>query len=305
MNDLSTIISGWIAWLAHEKRLSDHTISAYRHDLSSFLSFLGNHWGESLSLQSLENVLLQDCRSFLAYLNQKEQSKTSTSRTLSGIKNFFRYVKQFHSFKNEEIFKLRHPKLPKYLPKALIVEDADLSMNSIGEFQDIDWVQKRDEAVLALLYGAGLRISEALALKSSDLVNKEILRILGKGKKERIVPLLPVIYDKIQIYLKACPFILDAQAPIFRGEKGGALQPAIIQRQMKKLRLALGLPPSATPHALRHSFATHILGNGGDLRAIQELLGHASLSTTQRYTEIDQVKLTSLYGLAHPRAKKQ
>ena len=298
-------ISSWSNWLQHEKRVSKHSLEAYLRDLGQFINFLTSYWGEIVNLPRLEKLTLQDCRAFLADLHQNERAKTSTSRTLSGIKSFFRYLKQQKLLQNEEIFKLRHPKLPKYLPKALIVEDAETALNTIGDFQEEPWVQQRDLAVLTLLYGAGLRISEALSLTINDLSSKDVMRIKGKGQKERIVPILPIILTRVQDYIGICPYVLDPNQPLFKGEKGKPLQPGIIQRQMKKLRLALDLPPTATPHALRHSFATHILGNGGDLRSIQELLGHSSLSTTQRYTEVDQKRLTKLYEHSHPRAHKK
>lgn len=298
-------IQAWSNWLQHEKRVSKHSLDAYLRDLGEFIAFLTSYWGEIVSLPRLELLSLQDCRAFLADLYKNERAKTSTSRTLSGIKSFFRYLKQQKLLQNEEIFKLRHPKLPKYLPKALIVEDAETTLNTIGDFQEEPWVQQRDLAVLTLLYGAGLRINEALNLTPNDLLNNDIMRIKGKGQKERIVPILPIIKTRIQNYIQTCPYVLDPKQPLFKGEKGKTLQPAIIQRQMKKLRLAFGLPPTTTPHALRHSFATHILSNGGDLRSIQELLGHASLSTTQCYTEVDQKRLTTLYEQSHPRALKK
>lgn len=299
---ITDIVQSWINWVLHEKKYAQHTFASYERDVRSFLIFFQEYKGEEVTLSALEHIKLQDFRAFLAHLDQKEQAKTSISRSLSGVKNFFCYLKRFHGFQNDEILKVRHPKLPKYLPKALVAEDTQEILSSIGEYQDFPWIQKRDEAVIALLYGAGLRISEALGLRQKDFQGKEAVRVLGKGNKERIIPILPVIWQKIEDYLKLCPYPLSKDDHLFRGEKGGELHPAILQRQMKKLRLAMGLPPSATPHALRHSFATHILGNGGDLRSIQELLGHTSLSTTQRYTEVDQVTLTNLYKKAHPRA---
>lgn len=296
-------IEAWLAYLTYEKRLSPATIEAYRADVLMFARFLHDFWGEEITLPRLETLSLQDMRSFLSHCQQQNLVKTSTTRILSGIKNYCRYLHKNHGLKNEQMLRVRHPKLPKALPKPLVQEDASLAVDTIESFQETSWVGKRDRAVLCLLYGAGLRISEALSITPQNLDAGDVIYIKGKGNKERLVPVIEPVRIAIQDYLKECPFVLNRTEPIFRGEKGGALQPAIIQRQVQKLRTAFGLPQTTTPHALRHSFATHLLGNGGDLRTIQELLGHASLSTTQRYTQVDQVKLMQLYQKAHPRDK--
>ena len=226
---------------------------------------------------------------------------TSTARALSTVKSFYRYLEKQGTLTNPVIFHLRGPKLKKALPKALGVEQAQQALETIGTQHEDEWVNKRDLALLVLIYGSGLRISEALSLTTAD--NKgDSLTIIGKGNKQRMVPLLPVIKNAIADYMSACPYPFTATAPLFLGKRGQPLNPAIFQLQLRKLRAALNLPESTTPHAFRHSFATHLLSAGGDLRSIQELLGHTSLSTTQRYTHVDKARLMQAYQNAHPRA---
>lgn len=291
----------WLGYLTHAKNLSTATIDAYRHDVLMFAQFMISFKEEEMTIQFLENLTLQDMRSFLAHCQRENFSRTSTTRILSGIKNYCRYLMKHHGLHNDQMLRVRHPKLPQSVPKPLVKEDAHLVVEAIENLQKDSWVGKRDRAVLCLLYGAGLRISEALSITPQQLERKGAIYIKGKGNKERLVPIITPVSEAIEAYLRECPYDLPKNEPIFRGEKGGVLQPAIIQRQVQKLRNAFGLPQTTTPHALRHSFATHLLGNGGDLRTIQELLGHSSLSTTQRYTEVDQFKLMQLYQRAHPR----
>lgn len=220
------------------------------------------------------------------------------------MRTFFRYLERSHVLKNDAVHAIRTPKIPHQVPHPLSPDGAKALISDVADFASEEWVGLRDQAVLTLLYGCGLRISEALGLNFADApVKEEVMRVMGKGQKERIVPVLPVVREAIAAYLKACPFDLPADGPLFVGVRGGRLNPRMIQGAIQKLRAVLGLPETATPHALRHSFATHLLGNGGDLRSIQELLGHESLSTTQRYTEVDTQHLLKVYDKAHPRAR--
>lgn len=300
---MTPYLDAWLTYLQHEKNLSEATLEAYRHDVLMFAHFLQGFKEEAITLNTLESLTLQDMRSFLAECQRKNLTRTSTTRILSGVKNYCRYLIKNHNLHNDQMLRVRHPKLPKALPKPLVQEDATLALETIENLQKDSWVGKRDRAVLCLLYGAGLRISEALSITPQQLERKDVIYIKGKGNKERLVPVIAPVREAIDDYLQECPYDTPKNEPLFRGEKGGVLQPAIIQRQVQKLRNAFGLPQTTTPHALRHSFATHLLGRGGDLRTIQELLGHSSLSTTQRYTEVDQVKLMQLYQKAHPRDK--
>jgi integrase/recombinase XerC len=243
-----------------------------------------------------------DVRAFMASRREDGVEPRSLARGLSAIKSFFRYLEREGVLTTEALNIVRTPKAKKSLPKALTVLEAKATIATTDELEDRPWVAARDMAVLSLCYGAGLRISEALSLSRADLEGPA-LRVTGKGGKTRLVPLIDSVRASVETYLELCPFKLTPSQPLFRGVKGGVLSPRLIQQRMAQLRGALGLPPSATPHALRHSFATHLLGRGGDLRAIQELLGHASLSTTQIYTAVDTERLLDAYRAAHPRSK--
>jgi integrase/recombinase XerC len=242
-----------------------------------------------------------DLRAFMAVRRQDGVGARSLARALSAIKSFFRYLEREGVLSTEALNTLRTPRTRKSLPKALTVREAKAAIATTDEMEDRPWVAARDMAVLSLCYGAGLRISEALGLTRTD-VEGPTLRVTGKGGKTRLVPIIEPVRQAIEAYLKLCPFTLTPSQPMFRGVKGGVLSPRLLQARMVQLRSALGLPPGATPHALRHSFATHLLGRGGDLRAIQELLGHASLSTTQIYTAVDTERLLDAYRAAHPRS---
>jgi len=296
-------IDAWRAWLAVERNCSEHTLDGYGRDLSAFIKFLLDHLGYAPGLQDLENLKPADFRSYLAKRNMDGLSKSSTARAVSTLRNFFRYLDKEDILQNAAIRSLRTPKLPQSIPKPLSKNEAEDALRQIGTAHKVEWVAKRDLAVIALLYGCGLRISEALNLNVGDIPSDGTLTITGKGNKQRIVPVLPVIAKCIDLYMELCPYSLKMGTPLFVGTRGGRLSPRIIQRQMEGLRASLGLPETATPHALRHSFATHLLANDGDLRTIQELLGHASLSTTQRYTKVDSARLTEVYRDAHPRAR--
>jgi integrase/recombinase XerC len=298
--DVQPVLAAWQEWLAQERRLSPHTLDAYRTDVFAFLRFMAGHAGRALRLTDLSATSLGDFRAWLAHLNAEHHVAASRARALSSVRNFFRFLDRRGILHNGAIALVRTAKLPKTLPKALTEDDAASLLEEASA--GADWVGLRDRALFTLLYGAGLRISEALGLTRGDATGAEHLRIKGKGNKERDVPLLPAVGQAIEAYVAACPFALAASGPLFVGAKGEALNPGVAQRAMRILRRALQLPETATPHALRHSFATHLLANGGELRAIQELLGHASLSTTQRYTDVDAESLIRIYEKAHPRA---
>ena len=299
-------IDDWLDWLSHEKRCSAHTIDAYCLDLVRFLDFLRDHLGYVPGLKDLGHLKVTDFRSYLAFRAGEGLSRTSTARALSSLRNLFRFLERRGFACNAAIGSIRTPKVPRSVPRALDTQEALDVVATAGDLAEEPWIGKRDTAVTTLLYGCGLRISEALGLNRKDVENLRsngVLRITGKGEKERLVPVLAVVTEAIEAYLAACPYGLDGGAPLFVGARGKRLNPSIVQKHMRQLRALLGLPDTATPHALRHSFATHLLGGGGDLRTIQELLGHASLSTTQRYTEVDAGRLTAVYRDSHPRAR--
>jgi len=300
-SDIATALAAWQEWLRHGKRASEYTLISYQTDITHFLHFLSQHLGGRVRLSHLAALEAKDFRAWLASRTHAFQA-TSTARALSTVKSFYRYLEKQSLLKNDAILHMRGPKLPKSLPKALAEPQSVQALEGIGHQHEDDWVNKRDIALLVLIYGCGLRISEALGLRYQDTPQGDALRILGKGNKERIVPVLPAVAHAITEYVAACPYPFSANAPLFLGKRGKALDPAIFQLQIRKLRNALGLPETVTPHAFRHSFATHLLSAGGDLRSIQELLGHASLSTTQRYTHVDKTRLMNAYKNAHPRA---
>ncbi len=297
----------WQNWLCHERRSSRHTSEAYGRDLNDFIQFMIEHQGSGLRLQDLGSLGLRDFRAWLAARSRRGLQHSSNARALSVLRGFFRWLAKTQRLENTTILGLRGPKLATVLPKALDQDTAKKAVDEIGDLGDEAWVGKRDTAVLLLLYGAGLRIGEALGLARSQAPKpgQDSLVVRGKGNKERKVPLLPVIPEAVQDYLAACPHHLPGDGPLFVGKRGGPLGARQIQQRVELLRGQLRLPASATPHALRHSFATHLLTAGGDLRSIQELLGHASLSTTQRYTALDSKALLAVYDKHHPRAKSQ
>jgi integrase/recombinase XerC len=302
--DLARAVSGWQEWLAGERRMADHTQAAYTRDLRAFLGFLAGHLGTPPGLDDLGELKNLDFRAYLARRRTSGLSATSTARALSTIRTFFRYLERRHGVANPAIQTVRTPKLPRSLPKAIGIEDAAKTLEVAEIMAEEPWVAARDVAVLCLLYGCGLRIGEALALNRRDAPAADVMTILGKGGKQRMVPVLPAVRKAVAEYLALCPYSGGPEDPLFLGARGKRLQPAVLQRVMRLIRGALGLPESATPHALRHSFATHLLSGGGDLRAIQELLGHASLSTTQRYTNVDAEHLLAVHRGAHPRDRR-
>ena len=301
-DDLRAAIGLWAAWLSGERRASAHTVAAYGRDLAFFLDFLTEHLGELPSLTAINALRPGDFRAYLARRAQDGIERASLARGLSVLRGFLRFLQRRGLAATTALAALRSPKLPHSVPKPLTVEDAAGSLDSAVEVATKQWEGKRDTAILTLLYGCGLRLSEALGLSRGEAPLGEMLAITGKGGKQRLLPVLPAVREAVADYLAACPFMLTKDGPLFVGSRGGPLNPRIVQRQMAALRGFLGLPETATPHALRHSFATHLLGAGGDLRAIQELLGHASLSTTQRYTSVETERLLAIYDAAHPRA---
>ena len=300
---LADAMADWLTWLAMERRYSPHTTAAYRRDIAAFFAFLAEHLGHSPGLQDLAGLSAADFRGFLAARQRDGAGRTSVARYLSSLRGFFRHLDRRDLGRNAALGSLRGPRVPASLPKALSAEEAREAVAAVADGDGPAWAARRDTAILLLLYGCGLRIGEALGLRRWDAPLGESLRILGKGNKERIVPVLPVVAEAVARYIDACPRPLPGDGPLFVGVRGGPLQPAVVQKRVRELRRVLGLPETATPHALRHSFATHLLAGGGDLRTIQELLGHASLSTTQRYTAVDAGRLQAVYQAAHPRAR--
>lgn len=302
--DLAQALHAWLRYLKDERRVASLTLEAYARDLRDFLRFLMDYRGEAPSLDTMRNLTRADLRAWAASRQGRGLIAASNARALSAVKSFGKRLTREGKIEIGVLAAQRGPKLPRLVPKPLNAAEAEAALDNVKALHDVPWLQKRDLAILLLLYGCGLRISEALGLtRATEPKAGAMLRITGKGGKTRVVPVLPVVAEAIAEYRAHLPWKGNAQDPLFLGVKGGPLNPRLVQRAMQSLRNQLGLPESATPHALRHSFATHLLGGGGDLRAIQELLGHASLSTTQRYTEIDAAQLLSVYQAAHPRAK--
>jgi integrase/recombinase XerC len=297
-------IEGWLRHLATERRLSAKTVEAYRRDVLQFLHFLVEHLGGAPSLRDLAALAPADVRAFLAARRAENIGSRSLMRALAGMRAFARFLERSGKGRLGALAAVRGPKIGKTLPRPLPVDAAKSMADptlAAGDGREV-WIHARDAAVLALLYGSGLRISEALGLKRADFDAGDVLRVTGKGRKQRMVPVIALVRKLIADYIALCPFDLPPAGPLFVGAKGGPLSPRLVQLAMAHLRGALGLDATATPHALRHSFATHLLSGGGDLRAIQELLGHASLSTTQIYTAVDAERLIAAYRSAHPRA---
>ncbi|OLA79703.1 MAG: recombinase XerC [Azospirillum sp. 47_25] len=296
--EIKQLIAQWQSWLLNERRYSPHTLDAYSRDLSGFFDFAAEHLGKVPETADLAKLEVRDFRAYLSQRATRHIDKSSLARELSTLKNFFKWLARYDILRNPALSVIRTPRRAKVLPKALEVND---TFNVIDEAQNLasnSWQGLRDTAIFTLLYGCGLRISEALSLNVGDIGNNDFLRIKGKGNKERIVPLLPVVVENINKYLAECPYQPKQGEPLFLGARGDRLVPRIIQRQMQKIRAYLGLPDNLTPHALRHSFATHLLAEGTDLRSIQELLGHASLTTTQRYTDVQIETLKKEYDKA-------
>lgn len=302
--DLIAAREEWLRSLKNTRRLAANTLEAYERDTRQFFQFLTGHLAEPPSLKDVATLRIADLRSYLARRRNDGAGARTLGRGLAGIRSFLRHLEKQGMANAAASIAMRAPKQPKSLPKPLTAIDARRVVEKGEQLNEEPWIAARNAAVLTLLYGCGLRISEALNLDGAALrdASARSIPITGKGGKTRMVPLLPIVHRAVEEYRTLCPYELEAGKPLFRGARGGELHPAIIQRDMQKMRGALGLPETATPHALRHSFATHLLGRGGDLRTIQELLGHASLSTTQVYTGVDTDRLMEIYDKAHPRA---
>jgi len=298
MQDIEQVIERWIIWVKSERQLSTNTFLAYQKDLDQFLFFITHYQGEEPTLKTLENLKASDFRAWLGQMNEKQLAKSSIARALSVVRSFYKYLDHQDILHNPIIQNMRSPKIPKSIPRGLSKTQATDLLDSFEHDDRDDWINQRNLALFTLLYGCGLRISEALGLDQKD-VTETVLRIKGKGNKERIVPVLPVVKSAIEKYQGMCPFDLD---PLFYGAKGKRLNISVAEKQIRDIRRKIGLPETVTPHALRHTFATHLLEADGDLRTIQELLGHASLSTTQRYADINREKLKQIYTKAHPRS---
>tara|TARA_Y100000589_G_C27091695_1_gene604199 strand:+ start:23 stop:952 length:930 start_codon:yes stop_codon:yes gene_type:complete len=299
---ISNSIENWLEIKAAAGNLANNTKSAYYNDLANFFNFLAEYHNEIANLSTVENLQISDIRAWQAKLRTMNSGARSNARKLSSLKSYIRWLAKHRQFDATHILSLKSPKFSKKLPRPLKPIEAKAVITECESPTNDPWIIARDTAVLILLYGCGLRISEALSLRRKDIPLNKSIRITGKGGKVRIVPVLKIAQSAVNQYVDLCPFKLEEDDEIFRGVRGKPLSPKIIQNKMKLVRHLLGLPASATPHALRHSFATHLLSNGGDLRTIQELLGHASLSTTQIYTTVDSVRLMEVYSKTHPQA---
>jgi integrase/recombinase XerC len=295
------LMDAWLSSLAHERRMSPHTLRAYGDDASRFLNFLDGYRGARTNLTALQKLKPAELRAFLTERRNEGLGARGVQRALAAIRSFFRYLERENLADGAAARAVRSPKLPRTLPRPLSETDAARAIQDAGE-DDEPWIAARNAALITLLYGTGLRISEALSLKRGDVPLGDTLTVLGKGKKERSVPVLPAVREAVEVYAKLCPFDPGRSGALFLSRRARPMSPRESQSLMQRLRGRLGLSPSATPHALRHSFATHLLQNGGDLRAVQELLGHASLSTTQKYTEVEGARVLAVYDKAHPRA---
>lgn len=289
----------WQEYLRMERGFADNTVISYKNDLEDFIAFVKSYESKNPNLDDIIFADINTVRGWLSSRKNDNYASSSSARALSGIKSFYKFIYQISGNANQAVLSMRSPKKTQVIPKALSFDDVMSAIDSASEFEKNDWLASRDKALLMLLYSAGLRISEALSLRKKDLASDHVV-ILGKGKKERIVPLLDKARHSLEKYLELLPFAVSNDAPIFRGEKGGVLATGVFSRQLIKLRRSIGLPEYTSAHAFRHSFATHLLENGADLRSIQELLGHRDLSTTQRYTKVNIDHLSKSYKTSHP-----
>lgn len=300
---LEQVYSRWLNWMKLEKHYSHHTSSSYATDLAMFFCFLNGHLGKILSLDAIREISVQDIRGWLATLKNKDYKISSYARYVASLRNFFSYLHRFENITNNSAANIRLKRRARSLPKALDLADTKLAINESSNVSKDAWVQLRDRALMMLIYGCGLRISEALSVTKNDL-NDDYIMVKGKGNKMRSIPIMVCIKQAIGDYLNSCPHFIESKEPIFIGKRGKKINVSVFQHQIRKIRANLGLSSSTTPHAFRHSFATHLLGNGADLRAIQELLGHKNLSTTQIYTSVDNKKILDAYSKHHPRCCK-
>ena len=296
------LMEEWLAVLRHQRRLSPHTLRAYGDDANRFVEFLAGHVGGPVTANALNALRPADIRAFLTLRRREGLGPRGVQRAMAAVRSFFRHLERAGLASGAAVQAVRSPKIPHSLPRPLSERDALRVMAEAGE-DSRKWIAARNAALITLLYGTGLRISEALSLKRSDVPLADRITIIGKGRKERVVPVIDAVRDAAAAYIRVCPYNPGKNGPLFVSIKGAPMTAREAQRIMQELRSRLGLSPSATPHALRHSFATHLLQNGGDLRAVQELLGHASLSTTQKYTEVEERRVMAIYESAHPRAK--
>ena len=306
--DMQTAMHGWIRYLTSEKNYSRHTVAAYRRDVIAFIGFLFSYYEKPVTRQMLAQLDVRDFRSFLASRKADRLGSRSLARTLSSVRGLFQYLHRVHSITNEAISAVEAPKQPHKIPRPLTEDAAQAVRDAFADTADTlasdddHWTGLRDTAVISLLYGCGLRIGEALSLDYQDRPVADTVRITGKRSKERLVPILPVVRTAVDAYIAASPFVFSDDTPLFLGVRGKRLNPRLLQKKLGYVRQQLGLPQSATPHALRHSFATHLLSRGGDLRTIQELLGHADLKSTQVYTEVDAAQIKTVYDRAFRRS---
>ncbi len=299
--DLADALERWRVWLSAERRVAAKTVESYGFDLQNLFHFLNGYRGGQVSLTVLSSLTLTDFRAWLAHNAAENIGASSRARAVAGVRSFFHWLDRSGQLHNEAVDLLKVPKVQRRLPRPVTVTEAKEIVSLASGVQEDSWIGLRDEALFTVLYGAGLRIGEALSL-TGDAFSRDRLVVTGKGNKQRSVPLLPIVREAVERYVAACPYSLEGK-PVFVGARGDALNPAVAQRNLRALRRQLGLPDTVTPHALRHSFATHLLASGADLRSLQELLGHSSLSTTQLYTKVDPQQLSSVYRAAHPRAK--
>ncbi|MDC0073875.1 tyrosine recombinase XerC [Alphaproteobacteria bacterium] len=300
--DTLNAIIEFLNYLRDERRYSENTLNNYATDILAFTIFIQDHIGKTIRLKDLEILSITDFRAYLAFKRKTGLSSSSLRRSLSCLRSMFKYFKKNNILSNINIFSIRTPKKNQIAPKSLSKKQIKSVAIVNASIKALPWVEARDIAIILLLYGCGLRINEALKLNIQDIPKGEIINILGKGKKERLIPILPIVKISINKYLELYPFERTPKAPLFVGTRGKRLNPGVLQRKFRILRNHLGLPDTATPHSLRHSFASHLLNNGGDMRTIQELLGHSSLSTTQLYTEVDTNYLINIHNSKHPRA---
>ncbi len=299
---MENLINEFLLYLATEKTNSKNTIISYRNDLNNFMFFIKEKLNRDLTVQTISQLSHSDFRAWLSFKKTKDYENTSISRGLSAVKSFYKYLSTNKKIKNPIVNLVKNPKIKKAIPKAIEKVNIDQIMDCIQDMRKNEWEIERDIALCTLIYGCGLRISEALNLKYSDFFrNSESITIIGKGQKARFVPLLPIIVERVKKYLKSCPYTIMPNDFLFKSNRGKQYSAPVFEKLIQNIRIMLDLPEEVTPHALRHSFATHLLANGADLRSIQELLGHSSLSTTQLYTKVDKERLLKVYNQTHPR----
>jgi integrase/recombinase XerC len=302
---VAALLGEWANWLKNLRKMSPHTLAAYQSDVQHFLAFQNNHHGKMLAVDEVDTLTVRDFRAWLAFRSTQDYEHRSTARALSVVRSFYRFLTRQGRPANAAIAVIRSPRIKVGLPRPLSVEETAYLIDDIGHLSSEPWIGSRNRALFTLLYACGLRLGEALTLKRSQVSGEsDVLLVEGKGKRQRHVPLLPEARQALLDYIALCPYSLSADTPLFTGAKGGKLNPGMAQKTMRHYKRFTGLSETATPHALRHSCATHLMSNSGDLRGIQELLGHASLTTTQVYTDVDTVRLLKVYQNAHPRARK-